>query len=288
MGLYINKSIVPLYIFMAIIYFIYKKLNSFKKKNLKFKLLSFKRYFRYIKLVISKNVLITIIISSVISNTIVIIQNSRYENKYKDGDKIFGKAIVISNVQEKEYSNMYKIKLLKNGDKFYLKLSKKQSKLQYGDEIELKGEYIEPQTARNKGGFNYKQYLKTLKIYGTINVEKVSILEKNKINPILKILNDIHMKIGETIEKFLEEKQSGILKGILLGDSKQIEEEIQEDFRISNISHVLAVSGMHVNYIILGMNFFIKTIIWKKKNKENNNNILSILYVYNRFFSFNC
>ena len=137
MGLYINKSIVPLYIFMAIIYFIYKKLNSFKKKNLKFKLLSFKRYFRYIKLVISKNVLITIIISSVISNTIVIIQNSRYENKYKDGDKIFGKAIVISNVQEKEYSNMYKIKLLKNGDKFYLKLSKKQSKLQFGDEIEL-------------------------------------------------------------------------------------------------------------------------------------------------------
>lgn len=50
--------------------------------------------------------------------------------------------------------------------------------------------------------FNYKQYLKTLKIYGTINVEKVSILEKNKINPILKILNDIHMKIGETIENF--------------------------------------------------------------------------------------
>ena len=268
MGLYINKSIVPLYIFMAIIYFIYKKLNSFKKKNLKFKLLSFKRYFRYIKLVISKNVLITIIISSVISNTIVIIQNSRYENKYKDGEPIFVKAIVISNVQEKEYSNMYKIKLLKNGYKFYLKLSKKQSKLQYGDEIELKGEYIEPQTARNKGGFNYKQHLKTLKIYGTINAEKVSILEKNKINPILKISNDIHMKIGEEIEEFLEEKQAGILKGILLGDSKQVEEEIQEDFRISNISHVLAVSGMHVNYIILGIYFLLKPLFGKRRTRE--------------------
>ena len=163
---------------------------------------------------------------------------------------------------------MYKIKLLKNGDKFYLKLSKKQSKLQYGDEIELKGEYIEPQTARNKGGFNYKQYLKTLKIYGTINVEKVSILEKNKINPILKILNDIHMKIEETIEKFLEEKQSGILKGILLGDSEQIEEEIQEDFRISNISHILAVSGMHVNYIILGMNFLLKPLFGKRRTRK--------------------
>ena len=147
-------------------------------------------------------------------------------------------------------------------------MSKKQSKLQYGDEIELKGEYIEPQTARNKGGFNYKQYLKTLKIYGTINVEKVSILEKNRINPILKILNDIHMKIGETIEKFLEEKQSGILKGILLGDSKQIEEEIQEDFRISNISHVLAVSGMHVNYIILGMNFLLKPLFGKRRTRK--------------------
>ena len=70
-------------------------------------------------------------------------------------------------------------------------------------------------------------------------------------------------------EKFLEEKQSGILKGILLGDSKQIEEEIQEDFRISNISHVLAVSGMHVNYIILGMNFLLKPLFGKRRTRKN-------------------
>ncbi len=268
MGLCKNISIVPLYIFLAIIYFIYKKINLLKNKKLKFKLLSFKRYFRYIKLVISKNVLVTIIISSIISNTIIIIQNKRYENKYKDGDQILGKAIVISNVQEKEYSNMYKIKLLKNGDKFYLKLNKKQSKLQYGEEIELKGEFIEPQTARNKGGFNYKKYLKTLKIYGTINVEKVVILEKNRINPILKFSNNIHIKIEEQIEKYLDEKQAGILKGILLGDSKKVEEEIQENFRISNISHVLAVSGMHVNYIILGMNFLLKPLFGKRRTRK--------------------
>lgn len=268
MGLYKNISIVPLYIFLAIIYFIYKKINSLKNKKLKFKLLSFKRYFRYTKLVISKNVLVTIIISSIISNTIIIIQNKRYENKYKDGDQILGKAIVISNVQEKEYSNVYKIKLLKNGDKFYLKLNKKQSKLQYGEEIELKGEFIEPQIARNKGGFNYKKYLKTLKIYGTINVEKVVILEKNRINPILKFSNNIHIKIEEQIEKYLDEKQAGILKGILLGDSKKVEEEIQENFRISNISHVLAVSGMHVNYIILGMNFLLKPLFGKRRTRK--------------------
>lgn len=268
MGLYKNISIVPLYIFLAIIYFIYKKINLSKNKKLKFKLLSFKRYFRYIKLVISKNVLVTIIISSIISNTIIIIQNKRYENKYKDGDQILGKAIVISNVQEKEYSNMYKIKLLKNGDKFYLKLNKKQSKLQYGEEIELKGEFIEPQTARNKGGFNYKKYLKTLKIYGTINAEKVVILEKNRINPILKFSNNIHIKIEEQIEKYLDEKQAGILKGILLGDSKKVEEKIQENFRISNISHVLAVSGMHVNYIILGMNFLLKPLFGKRRTRK--------------------
>ena len=92
------------------------------------------------------------------------------------------------------------------------------------------------------------------------------------------------MKIGETIEKFLEEKQSGILKGILLGDSKQIEEEIQEDFRISNISHVLAVSGMHVNYIILGMNFLLKPLFGKRRTRK----ITIIFLVFYMFFSFNC
>ena len=41
-----------------------------------------------------------------------------------------------------------------------------------------------------------------------------------------------------------------IVLGVLLGDTSEIDEETREDFSQSSISHVLAVSGLHVSYII--------------------------------------
>ena len=51
----------------------------------------------------------------------------------------------------------------------------------------------------------------------------------------------------------------------MIGDTEEIEEELKENFRISNISHVLAVSGMHVTYIIIGINLLFKTKLGKRK-----------------------
>ena len=40
------------------------------------------------------------------------------------------------------------------------------------------GEFEEPQIQRNYGGFNYKQYLKTQKIYGLVTTNKIEKVEK--------------------------------------------------------------------------------------------------------------
>ena len=63
-GLYLQISIVPFYFLLLIIYIIIK-LPYHKKK---FRIFSIKRYFRYIKLIFKLNIIITIIISSFISN----------------------------------------------------------------------------------------------------------------------------------------------------------------------------------------------------------------------------
>ena len=51
----------------------------------------------------------------------------------------------------------------------------------------------------------------------------------------------------------LSKDEKSILKGILLGDKSEIDEEIVTDFSESNISHILAISGLHVSYIILAI-----------------------------------
>lgn len=71
-------------------------------------------------------------------------------------------GIVISNPIRKEYYTQYKLKIEKENVNIivYLRIQGKQN-LEYGDKISFTGEYIEPDTARNDKGFNYKNYLKS-------------------------------------------------------------------------------------------------------------------------------
>ena len=278
MGLYFKFSIVLLYIPIIAVYLVMRKIciiqyGSMTKKKLK--LLSGRRYLRYLKLIFNSKMIFSMIIFSIISNSIVIFQNQKYESYYKDGEEIKVEAIVISDAQEKEYNYVYKIKILcaDNNDKYkntylYLKTSKKSTeKLKYGDKIEVKGSFTEASSQRNYGGFNYKEYLKSLKIYGTIKANQLKVLSGDCLNNIFNLANQVSSMMKQKIDSSMEETQAAIIKGIIFGDSSDIEEEIQENFRISSISHVLAVSGMHVSYLVIGMQLFLKSIIGKRKTR---------------------
>lgn len=282
MGLYLQTSIVFLYAILLGIYIITRL--RYKKK--KFRIFSIKRYFRYIKLVLKINIILTIIISSFISNSIIRYQNKKYDNLFNNIEEIKATAIVISNKEEKEYSNRYKIKVCEGEFKqayLYITISKEQE-LEYGDKIQVKGDFIEPQKARNYKGFDYKKYLKTLKIYGTIKAEKVIIKEKNCGNKLMLISNKAFFKIKNNIEETYNKTTSGIILGIMLGNTENIDEDIKEDFSQSSISHVLAVSGMHVSYIIFLVTTSTKKILGKRKSKIITSIVL-LVYMFITGFS---
>ena len=244
MGLYCKISIVFLYLIFILFY------NLFKKPHVnKFKLISIRRYFRYIKLIFTKNVFIIILISSVISNSITIYQNSiieDFQNK-NNGKEVHLKAKVISNSTIKKYNQIYIVKV--NNKNFYLKKNKKEN-LNYGDCIIIKGNFNAPKARSNYRGFDYKNFLKTKMIYGTVNSNNIMVLSKNK-----NIFNEIFLKIKNLIQSNFEPKISNVVLGIFLGYTNEISEEIKENFNDSNISHILAVSGMHIGYLILFFSF---------------------------------
>ena len=262
-GLYLQRSIVPFYFILLMIYIIIKL--PYRKK--KFKIFSIKRYFRYIKLIFKLNIILTIIISSLISNIIIKYKNSKYDNLYKGIENLEVTGIVVSNKVEKEYYNRYKIKVLDGKFKnTYLYINSKEE-LEYGDKIDVNGEFIEPSKARNYKGFDYKEYLKTLKIYGTIKVKNIKVLEKNKANIVMQISNRVFLKIKYTIKSTYSGKIAKIIMGVMLGYTDEIDAETKQDFSNSNISHVLAVSGMHISYIIILVTNSTKKIFGKKQSK---------------------
>ena len=64
-------------------------------------------------------------------------------------------------------------------------------------------------------------------------------------------------------------------EGILLGDSSELGEGLKENFRDCNLSHMLAVSGMHLSYLIVCLNFVLNT----RKFGIRNCKIISIVVI---------
>ena len=184
-----------------------------------------------------------------------------YENKYKEiNDEVKIKGIIIEEPQEKDYKYVYtlRVETINNDNKYnntklILNLKKNSSIKDIpkcGDEIEIMAQVEKPDSARNYKGFDYKAYLKTKKIYGTMETDKIKIIANNKLNFIEKFLNIVQKSIKNNLFKILGDDEAALCVGILIGNRDNISEEIENNFKVSNLTHMLAVSGSHITYII--------------------------------------
>lgn len=214
-------------------------------------------------LLITKNKkIIVILICLIISIGYV----SILENKYSKISDMSIKEMVtiISDIQEKEYKKVCTAKIVRNNKKILIniKMSQDIPSIKYGDSLYIEGEFKQPEEARNYKGYNYKQYLKTKKIIGTVELEKAKILKSSNGS----FIHNIQKYIKDTINGTLTDEEGNLLLAILLGDKDKLSEDIQESFKTSNLSHMLAVSGAHVSYIILGLTYVLQNSIIGKKN----------------------
>ena len=158
-GLYCSCSIALLYAVIYLIFLLSK--HTIKSKN-QFKLFSIKRYSRYLKLILKTNIILTIISSSFISNSIVLYQNNKYNKLYSNIKETTINGIIVSNSKIKGKNIIYKLKVksLNENNIFkntYLLLYINNSSnvnLDYGDNVTISGEFKNPSVQRNYKGFN--------------------------------------------------------------------------------------------------------------------------------------
>ena len=211
------------------------------------------------------------------------IENNSYEELYKL-QEISEKAVVISEPIETNYRVKYTVKIVGNtklnNKKYILQLKKSAEKLPYGSLIKLEGEYSKPSVARNSGGFDYSNYLKTKKIYGVIEGKKVEILNSNEISFISRGINHFRNIIIINSQKITRSNNvSGILIGLLIGDTQNIDENIVNDFKNSSLAHLLAVSGQHISYIIIAMGYSLRVSKMGKRSSYFVSIVVIILFM---------
>lgn len=263
MGLYINKGIA---LFLCVEILIYIVISNTRKTK------------RYVKLLINKKIFIIFLIAQIISGIIVIQKENKFKKAYENIENIQAIVELETDTIQKENYTEYVIKIVKcenhpSIEKTKLKMTDtKNTQYQKGDMLQIQGEYEKISSYKNKGVFNYETYLKKDNIYGKIKVNKITLKQKTK-NKIR-----ISSKIKEKFKQNFEEKTVNYFITIILGDKSELDKQIKENFQSGGISHLLAISGMHINCIILIITYIVNKTINSYKIRKITTIIALVIY----------
>ena len=128
-----------------------------------------------------------------------------------------------------------------------------------GDRVEFSSAIKAPRNFANPGAFDYKRYLMLNSIFGTAYTSKNRI----RILPciLLKTPKGLFMQAARIIESFrnrfyefimaqdLNFQAKSILVSLTTGNRKILDPDVQQSFARAGISHLLAISGLHLSIV---------------------------------------
>ena len=126
------------------------------------------------------------------------------------------------------------------------------AKLQPGDTISAKGTLEEFRKPTNPGQFNEFSYYKSLGLYYKFYSDTIAVTHPNT-NLYIKFLDTIKNHLRNNYLSLLDEEKAGVIIGMVLGDKYLITEETGDLYQSSGIAHILAISGLHISFLGMGL-----------------------------------
>lgn len=128
---------------------------------------------------------------------------------------------------------------------FYLQINA-DVELSYGDRISTHG-YVRFTSNMQD---SYKSYYNSRNIFATTRIKRPNVLpagDESAINSAMNSLARLRTEIEGRIDGSF--KNSAFIKGMLLGDSSDIDPDAKSAVQSAGVAHILALSGLHVTII---------------------------------------
>jgi competence protein ComEC len=133
----------------------------------------------------------------------------------------------------------------------------------YGDAIRCKVRLKKPHNFQNPGGFDYETYLRYRRILVQGFVSEGSdiiVLREDQGNPFRTAIERYRRHLKEIIRANAPSPQGEIIQAMILGDQKEIPDEVREQFNRTGTSHIIAISGFNIG-IISAFSFFLLRLL---------------------------
>ena len=173
-------------------------------------------------------------------------------------------------LEKKIYDNRISF-IVKAKEKLLVNCYKCEINPNVGDYIKAKGEFKIPNKNTVFYLFNYRNYLKSKKINYIFNIETIKFISSNNI--LYKLKNKIINRVNNI--------NNGYLNTFILGVN-ELDEEIYSVYQNNGVSHLFAVSGMHISLLTLILIFILQKIF---KNKILVYILISIFLIFYMFLT---
>lgn len=132
--------------------------------------------------------------------------------------------------------------------------------IQPGDSVEFTGIYAPFQISRNEGNFNEKQYYQSKKIEFRLYAKgEVQVFGKG--SAYVRALGKLRQTFREVYQACMGEEHAGLLADMTLGDKSLLDAKLKDLYQKAGISHILAISGLHVSLFGMGVYQLLRKIL---------------------------
>ena len=121
-----------------------------------------------------------------------------------------------------------------------------------GSRIRCEGEVSHFREATNPGEFNAKEYYNRQGIAFELRDAAVTGSSQND-SLYRQALWRLKNHMGNALEALLSPEDASVMKAMLLGDKKGMDREIKSLYQAAGISHVVAISGLHISILGTGV-----------------------------------
>ncbi|MBE6154151.1 MAG: DNA internalization-related competence protein ComEC/Rec2 [Firmicutes bacterium] len=224
-----------------------------------------------LKIILQSKIFIILSLLFILSYIILFTKIIKYSSIYDDGFNEITGTLIEYKIDGDKLSFILKAKEKITGTYYFKTLEEKinaKEIIELGMKIKVAGTVSVPKNNNIPNTFNYKKFLYNKKIYKIMSVNKIEFKEKNK-NFVYNIKN-IFLK---RIDSFKNCKN--YIYAFIMGESGYIDNDVYQIYQKNGVTHLFAVSGMHISFLVVALNNILK----KLKFKEIYINILIIIFL---------